>query len=367
MKIKPKFISLLLTSLILFTFSWNTYWDNERIVSKITTRYCNDKKVTTRLNLNEIEVNKDYEICLALLNSFDTDLTVLLNFVDWAIEKKTWNVTCLWENAIKKWISKYIKFPSDSKYNNLNEDTWSLVITVKPWETIQKIARINLPSEFNWKLNACLTTQVSDIEVQKWKINIQVRKANVLSVIAKWTINKSIEATSNIKTKTWNDIITKNDKMFIIKKEDWSYLIWTKIKNVWNVKLKINTNLSVDLEWYLWNIKWSIFNIEWKREKIIEWESFEILPWEEKILTQELKDFPIIWLWLNSKLNINYLASLDYESDETKKENKEDTKSLEFKFNIFPWEFVVIFILIFVIIFSTLYFFNKKKKTKKNK
>ena len=373
MKVKHKILNSILVFSIIFWY-YSSVYGSERIISKITPRFCNDREVTTKLFLGEVDVGSDQEICLAVLNSAEVPLNIKMYFVDSMIEEATWNTNCRWINDEKKWMAKYVSFPVD-KYNNLENESDIIYFKIGPWETIEKRAKLDFPEYFMGSSTWCLITQLSDEAIEQWKINIHVRKGNLIAASAiNWEVKKWLEIIGRFDSDLWIWLLSSNDEFFVgLNSDNWKYYIWTTLKNIWNVPLQVKVKYKIDANWFVWALKWAIFGVDWD----FPLESFEseylVEPWESKVAMEELSNIPIVWLWLNSSVNLTYSPSVDYDSDYAEKKDMNNTTwesvDLKFRFNILPAN-IILFVL-WVIIVLTIWInlinsrFKKKKKGSK--
>ncbi len=347
-----------LTLLIFSGFIWFWYLNyvsanQPRIISKIDPRFCNWRIVTNRLELKQVSVNQEIEVCLAALNSADIDLNVKMYFVDWIEDPKTKQISCASEKAVKMWLSKFISFPVN-KHNQIESETDILYYKIKAWETLEKRAKLKFPEAYRWKSHWCLITQVSDQVMEKWKINILVRRANIISANADWSPNYSIRTEWNFIEEDGRVLISKNSDIFVVRDMNTDQLlIWTNLENTWNTQLGLNIDFLLNWNWVNLKNSWEI----------------QLMPWEIKPIAQAFSGISTFWLWYKTSINISYSPIFDYKTDYTDNQSLIEAKSnkLNYEFNLIPLKTILLILLLIILalIWFIRFFCNIKTKSSK--
>ena len=131
---------------LLFAFIWQTHADD---LANVSLNYCN-----TPENILQYQIDPGVEtgICYTLSNGAKTPVTVKLSFVDGTFTNdQRQNKACLSDTNIENFW-KYV-----TEYDQL--------VTLKPWETVQKTAKLFYPAGMDGLYHGCVVYSV--VEAQK--------------------------------------------------------------------------------------------------------------------------------------------------------------------------------------------------------
>ena len=260
-------------------------------------------------------------------------------FVDWAINPHTPQFTaCKNEKDKKIGLSKYAFF-TDEKYEKYEKISFN----VKPWETVQKKATLNFNDGFSWMSYGCLITLTWKQKTEKWKLNILLRRWNIIKAKVKWEIKlwvdiwwdfKNLELLHGswlpeVEIENYVRTLYKSEKMIIQEYlQTWKVTVSTKIKNVGNTKMVWSSNLIV---------KWSF-----GYSNIINKE-YVLLPLEESEIVFDILDLPIYKWTFNFELDIKQKPVFEFESEDiTDDMRKELSENFKWEIYIFPTKLTII-------------------------
>ena len=363
--------------------------------SKIELNFCNWWESKASLLFEDVSPWWEREICISAINKWDVTESVKMFFVDWLINPYTPKFIACWnEEDEKKDLWKFAKFI----------EGWSekedIVITVAPWDVVEKKAKIVFPSDYAWISKWCLISMNAEQKVVWWKINIKFRKWNIIKAVVDSSIAYDIQAkedqeikakslsvkrggsngtTTNSNTTTtfdWNvkpyaeffhaswdwfnkdlsiNVLFESDKMIIKESKDsWDVLIVTELKNTWNVKLK-------------WEFYAKVTNSFWYQyfEKIGE----EIInPGSSKNIEFNITDLPFYKWTFNADLQLKYIPVIEWIKGEIPEKYKKaviENYTASFKVSPIRWWTLTLIVIVSIVIWALAALFIRKKMLSK--
>ena len=332
-KILTNVLSVAFITILLWLFS------QVNAQAKIQVEFCNDWNKSSSLNFNDVDASQEKEICIIAWNLWDREDLVTMYFVDWAINPHTPQFTaCKNEKDTKIWLSKYAFF-TDEKFEKYDR----IEFNVKPWETVQKKAKLKYSDSFSWMSYWCLITLTWKQKTEKWKLNILLRRWNVIKAKVNWDIKLWLDIwwsfddleqlhgswLQESEVKNYVKTLFKNDKMIIQEYlQTWNISISTKILNTGNTKMVWSLDLKV-----MWSLGYE--NIESKQ--------FILLPLEEEVVTFDIKDLPIYKWTFDIELDITKKAEFEFDSEDiTDEMRKEISEKIVWEIYIFPTKLLII-------------------------
>ncbi len=371
-KLKPfSILFWLLISLIMIWHIWNVYWDAGSFLDVGFCNWVNNKKSNL---LNNVKPWKAKEICVSITNEWKRESVVNLFFVDGLVNPHTPQFVACWrEEDEQKDFWKYATF----------RDDWiakeAISFTLQPWITVEKKAEIVFPDNYAGIVKWCLITIAWQNDQKKWKINIKLRKSNVIKAIVDENIAEEVQEEKDKVVKinnmrvwvsTWlwkqalwlhgasnNDknieILTSNE-WFVINKniENWNVFFTTKLENTWNVDLYWEVILKVTNDyWY------SFYNKTIKQL---------LTPMTSKLINIDIPDLPIYKWTYNVEMEAKYIPEFNMDLDNVPDElESEIVKRYNDNFTIFPLSFVIEIVLLSLILFVLILIYWRKRKMSK--
>lgn len=268
----------------------------------------------------------DTEICVEYQNNSNKDITLDINFVDWALNASGWKSCNIPEDQNDK-FTKYMKEPTSE-------------ITI-PWNSTKKENyTIRYPIWYEWISHGCITYNIKSEEEWNPMINFVFRKAFSIDILVWWSEVKPKLDITNIYI-TWYDTA----KQLVLE-----------LKNKWNIDQEIN-------------LTWTIENLFWYSE------SFEITGitisanQNLKIISNEILIPSYKWFFtIKSYLTNNPI--FDFDITNTNLETEYSTAWLTIiTNNIMLWNrlYIVLIIIVIALIISLSINHHNRKKTKKSK
>lgn len=327
-----KLINFLLLILFLSSSVYADTWkviNNPRDVWYITPVFCSERpKTSPRLDMKDVETNKDTEVCIWALNS-TWELLIKMYFVDWVIWKD-WKIACLASDDKKKGFAKYINFPVNP-YNENDKVLDEIIVSMWSWQIIQRMASIRFPNEYEWMSYGCLITETAvKPEVALWTLWVNIRRANVIRANVKWKINIWLDS------KPIRNILSLEN--IFGSKEDSFYVF--KLNNTWNIAISYGVETNVK----------NIFGFTWS-----SFSAGVLLPWESIKIKQSIWLPFYKWLYL-ANTTLTYSPKFDFVSSLTWQLQKETTIKKYSRLYVFPTTLFLIWLVIFIAIFSYIYF-----------
>lgn len=337
---------------IFLLFLWTT---NAFAQAKVSVGFCNSWTTTSTLNLDNVEAWEDSDICIKAKNNDNIKADVSMFFVDWVVNQYTPQfIACRNEKDEKKYLANFANFVNE----NWGKDS-KITFNINPWEEIEKHAKVKFSDGFSGMSYWCLITITWEQKITKWKLNILLRKWNIIKAKVNWEIKVWLNISSKLgNNKHWTSDKPKalylSDEVII--QEIWSnwVRIASKLENSWNVKITWEANLILkNTFWY-----------EYKNKK-----SFTILPWEQNSLVFDINDLPFYKWTYEAKINFKYKPEFEFKSDQiTEEMKKEKEANLEASFYIFPTKLLVevILVILITILWVIIFKIAKRKSEKQN-
>lgn len=223
-----KWIFWIICLLALFPMSSfaQSIWD-------IDVSFCNSWDFENQKFLTMItEAWKQDSVCVELKNNSDKDVSLHIDFVDWAVSDQ-WNSVCFDPDHLDKEFSKYVS-------------NYEPIISLKWGEKIEKQYNLQYPIWFSWLSHGCFSYYlVNENDNDNEWVSLIFRKVNTIDILVWW-----VEVSSRIKIKdvfyTW---------------DVYSQKLWFKIENNWNIDQEVTITWFLDwMFWYnedfdLWSFK----------------------------------------------------------------------------------------------------------------
>ena len=326
--------------------------------AQVNIEFCNEWKNSATLDWDNVNPEEENEICIQASNIDEEETILTMFFVDWVINPYTPKyIACKDESDSKKSLSIFAKFEEDGTKME------KIIFNIKPWEVVKKTAKVNFKPGFSWMSYWCLVTLTWKQEIVKWKLNILLRKWNVIKAKVNWKIELWLNLLSNFddveslkwswlkqeEVKNYVQTLHIDEKMIIQEYlEDWNIKIVSKLDNAWNVKMVWQANL------FLTNSYWY--------EKTLT-KDIVILPFEQNKIMFDIKDLPFYKWKYDVKMDIKYKPEFEFLSDDITDDMRlEKAEIFNVSFSIFPTKLAieVAFWLIFLIVL-TFYIIHKRK------
>lgn len=372
MKKLSLFLFAFFTSIVLFVPRTHAQFTDPTVTNlgDMLIRFCNDvdegsKTIPEKSLYFEAETEVDHDICLYIQNSWPTDTTVRLNFVDGTITADdTQNKACQPEET-KENFWQYVHMPEEDR-----------VIDIPAGTTIETHASINFPAWYAGMSYGCTTLQMEGESITSTGSMFQVlsRRGNFIDVLVRWEIVPKLDIVSQ------NDLafpnLWNNHQFTIYKDPDTqSYIAKIVVKNPGNIAQKVSITPIIKT-WFQNNIEGKLIEkkeivnnqivttplLEWKTENPGERVNKKVLPNQEVAFTFPLHG-ALPWRQGNIDITaqIEHTPLLDFPST---KVNKDDLKTtshiLKTNFFIIPRNMIIVIIVILILLW--LYVLAYKKR-----
>ena len=302
---------------------WSISFIHAQSLWYIEASFCNSNQE----NQVDIIANTEQEtdICINFKNISDEDITINIDFVDWALSS-VWEKSCGIPEDENPRFKPFVQ--------NFEKE-----LTIWWHSTVQKNYKVIFPMWYTWISHGCLTYSIADNSTWWWLIRLVSRKTHSIDILVWW---EKVESKISIK------------KAFITWDINWYRLAFI-VENIGN----INQNISITWiikNWFGYNYDYSVW------DTVINAKSTQIL------MTKDIAIPSYKWLFTTkSALAFTPIFDFDITSD-----NGSNEYSLPWVVNIsntiILWNRIlivwisIIILLILVIIIKTIL---RKKKTQK--
>lgn len=290
----------------------------------IETSFCNGEQENQMDIVAKTE--QETEICVQFINHSDEDITIDINFVDWALDslgQKSCGIPEDSNTRFKPFVLDYEK-----------------ELTIKWHDTIKKTYKIKFPLWYTWISHWCLAYNISEKNPEWSVIHLVARKTHSIDILVWWDEVKS-------KISINKAYITGNIN---------GYRLAFDIKNIWNIEQRIN------ISWSLSNRFWYEYNYNIK-DVLIPAQSSQIL------LTDDIALPSYKWVFY-TRSYLDFTPIFDFDIS-----NNMDSSEYSLPWNaiisnvIFLWNRIlvawVIIIIVLILIITIRIISKRSKKSKK--
>ena len=353
-----KKILWMICTTIYFLSIWIVFWQQEPDLRDLRIRFCNDASVlewTKTLSL-ETDPEQEQDICLYIINSFDQEMNIGVNFVDGIITNDdSWKQACKNEDQ-KEIFWQHVTFESD------------LRMTIPGQSVIEKHATVSLPDGYSGKIYGCVTARIYDDTEQEsegvfavinrlwYPLEILVNGDIVLDMIQQdYTIETPELAISQ-------EIIYLDSHIALIKNTTTGDVsLISTIHNQWNIPQLVT---------YQWMISYIPF-YTWGATDVIEKQDRTLLPGESLTISVPLQNVPWYLGQIKPDFNLSYTPQFNFESDAINDEISQPTiVSFDQSFVLIPWRLLIMigwWLLLFIVLWILIASKRKQNKIKKKR